>query len=421
MGIQLLLAAVRLCSISTDCLTLPGPMSSGTNHHRMTNNVLKLLRFYCTRFPFWISTNLQFIAGQCLRGSNIAPLVLLITVLSGLHPALHSQGNLARLLGLSQAAVDGLALPGNGADGADNGSGSSTKGLDETSLVGRLLELLHGVLALRNHPALGHEPLAGKSKNGVTGDTLEDGAVEGRGDELLLAGLLVLDGGEHVHGTDLGDVLLLAEEPQVLLVTAAGGLELGNDAGSVVGAELLVADTAGPGADGVVGGLKRNGLEAGGVVGANGGGDDVEQGRARRTDAEGLLGTDHRRAQVQRVAPLIRDEVLLEVGELGDELDHGGGLEGGQSDTGGRLVEAGHVLVRAEESDLTALILVSLHALETLESVVEDAGRGVEREVLVGDDLGVEPSRFLVPLDGEHVVCGARSAIAIYHKASQVV
>ena len=331
--------------------------------------------------------------------------MLLITVLPGLHPVLDLHGKLAALLLGLKTAVDELALPADGADRAHDSGGTRAESLNETALVGRFGKLLHRVLALLNLPALRLQPLTSQREDGVTRDALEDGAVEGSGDEGLLTGLLVLESNEEVHGADLGDVLLLAEKPQVLLETAAHGLDLGHDAGRVVGAELLVTDTAGPGAHGVVGRLERDGLEARGVVRADGGGDDVEQSRTGGTDAEGLLRADHGRAKVQRVAALLGDEATVELDQLGDQVDQGGRVESGKGDAGGRLVEARHVLVGAEEADLAGLVLVRLHALETLESVVEDAGGGVEREVLVRLDLGRVPAILFGPFDGEHMVC----------------
>lgn len=261
--------------------------------------------------------------------------MLFIAVLPSLDPTLHAQRDLARLFGVGQAAVHELALPADVAHGAHDGGGAGAEDLEQAALGGGLGEGGHGDLALGDAPALGHEALAGEGEDGVARDALEDGAVERGGDELLLARLGVAQGDEEVHGADLGDVLLGAEEPEVLLEAAAGGLQLGQDAGGVVGAELLVADAAGPGADGVVGGLEGDGLEAGGVVGADGRGDDEEEGRAGGADAEGLLGADQGRAQVERVAALDGDEALLELGEAADEVGEGGRGEGGQGDAGG--------------------------------------------------------------------------------------
>lgn len=56
---------------------------------------------------------------------------------------------------------------------------------------------------------------------------------------------------------------------------ATRGLDLGQYALRVVGAELHVTDAAGPRADILARRFERDCLEAGGVVRADGGGDDV--------------------------------------------------------------------------------------------------------------------------------------------------
>ena len=76
------------------------------------------------------------------------------------------------------------------------------------------------------------------------------------------------------------------------MIAAFRCFELRDDAGGVVGAEFAVADAAGPGAHGRGGRGERDGFEAGGVVWAHGGGDEVEEGGAGRTDAESALGAD---------------------------------------------------------------------------------------------------------------------------------
>ena len=70
-----------------------------------------------------------------------------------------------------------------------------------------------------------------------------------------------------------------------------------------------------------------------------------------------------------------------------------------KSDPGGRFIEAGHVLVRAEEADITSAILVGLHSLEAFEGVVENAGCRVEREILVRGYPRCEPTGGGSPLD----------------------
>lgn len=96
---------------------------------------------------------------------------------------------------------------------------------------------------------------------------------------------------------------------------------------------------------------------------------------------------------------------MIKGDEFRDEVDHGLGFEGGEGDAGGRFVEAGHVFIGAEESDLAGGVLVGFHAFETFEGVVENAGGGVEAEVLVGGYAGGEPALGGGPFDGEHVVC----------------
>ena len=72
----------------------------------------------------------------------------------------------------------------------------------------------------------------------------EDGAVERGGDELLLARLAVAHGDEHVHGADLGDVVLGAVQPEVLHVALGDSVLLRRNGGGVVGAELVCTNAA---------------------------------------------------------------------------------------------------------------------------------------------------------------------------------
>lgn len=100
------------------------------------------------------------------------------------------------------------------------------------------------------------------------------------------------------------------------------------------------------------------------------------------------------------------DEGSLEGHEARNALDHGVGVERGEGDSGGRGVETGHVAVGTEETDVAAGGEVGLHALEAGEGVVEDAGRGVQGEVLVGCDARGGPAGGGGPFDGEHMVWG---------------
>jgi hypothetical protein len=54
---------------------------------------------------------------------------------------------------------------------------------------------------------------------------------------------------EQVHRPDLGQLVVGAEEPEDLLVALLAGLDLRDEAGGVVGAELVAACPAGVGAD----------------------------------------------------------------------------------------------------------------------------------------------------------------------------
>lgn len=231
-----------------------------------------------------------------------APGISLITILDTLNPVLHLSSDLTGLLVSPQTTVNLLTLPSDGTDGGDDSSSTGTEDLDKSTFRGRSINLVHGQFPLRNLPSLGAKVSVGKREHRVTGDTLKNGAVQGSSDQLGNTSLLVLDSDEQVHGADLSHVLLLAEEPEVLLVSAGSSLELRNDARGVVGAELLVANTAGPGTDGVVGGFELDGLEACGVVRADRGGDEEEESGTGGTDAESVLCSDHCWAEVKRIA-----------------------------------------------------------------------------------------------------------------------
>jgi len=100
-----------------------------------------------------------------------------------------------------------------------------------------------------------------------------------------------------------------------------------------------------------------------------------------------------------------RNEAFFELAEALDKFNESITLEVGKRDASGRFVYACHVLVWSKEPDRPARVFVSLHALEALKGVVEDAGRGIEREVLVFRDARWKPSFRCCPFDGKHVVC----------------
>lgn len=88
----------------------------------------------------------------------------------------------------------------------------------------------------------------------------------------------------------------------------------------------------------------------------------------------------------------LRNESAVQSHEFPNELDESVAVESRQSNPLGRLVKSRHVLVWAEQTDLTLLILVSLHTLETLESIMEHASRRVEAKVLVRNDARSVPT-----------------------------
>lgn len=79
----------------------------------------------------------------------------------------------------------------------------------------------------------------------------------------LDAAVGLFENNKEVHGADLSEEFLLADEPEVLAVAHVGGLHLGDNAGSVVGSKLVPSSAAGSGARVVRGGEEGNRLEAG--------------------------------------------------------------------------------------------------------------------------------------------------------------
>lgn len=67
-------------------------------------------------------------------------------------------------------------------------------------------------------------------------------------------------------------------------------------------------------------------------------------------------------------------------------------------------VETLHVHVRAEETGLSILVLVSLHTLKALKGVMKDDGGRVQLKLSILLDLGVAPTLTSLPLDRQHVV-----------------
>ena len=89
---------------------------------------------------------------------------------------------------------------------------------------------------------------------------------------------------------------------------------------------------------------------------------------------------------------LLWDEALVQLYKLANKLDQSIWIECGKCNARRRFVQALHVLVRPEQPDVPALVLVRLHSLKALKRIVEDACSRVETEILVRSDSRWQPS-----------------------------
>src|SRR5690242_14777805 len=102
---------------------------------------------------------------------------------------------------------------------------------------------------------------------------------------------------------------------------------------------------------------------------------------------------------------VLGDKAGILLDELANEVDHGIGVKVRQCNACRGTVQASHVPVRPEQSDVAALVLVRLHALEALERVMEHTCGRVETQVLVRCDTCWQPSFRRCPFEREHVIC----------------
>ena len=283
-------------------------------------------------------------------------------------------------------------------NGGDNGSGTAAEGLLDAALLAGLNNIVDGEALLSD---LDVAELAGEGENRVASNAGENGAVKRSGDDLALA-LLVLPNNQEVHGANLIDHIIGAK-PEDLLEALLGGLALDGNGASIVAAKLEGTRSSGPGA--VVLGVDQelDGLEASGIVGADGGVDDEELNGIRRSNAEGLVVADGGGAEVKRVTLLGGDPALVHLDELLNTVEKVGIVEGGEAEAIHGGLETAHVHLGAEETNLALLANVSLHALEALETVVKAAAlRGEGKVSEIGDEGGT-PSSLLGPVNLEHV------------------
>eukprot|EP00128_Syssomonas_multiformis_P010700 Colp12_sorted_trinity150504_noHs@23157 len=288
--------------------------------------------------------------------------------------------------------------------GADDAGSASSEHLKQPAFRLSFDNVRHGEDALRDLKLI---PLAAQGKNGVSCDTGKDGSVKRSCNKLLLT-LFVDPEDEQVHGADLSNFVILAKEPQNLVAALCSSLLLRENGGRIITATLCLTGTTGPGTAvlGIRKQLDRG--EASSVVRAHRGADDIQKSAVGGTHAKGFLGGDHSGTDVERVTTLVRNPAFLNLEKLVNALQELLLVKGRQGQTSGRVVQAIHVLIRAEHTDLAILVLVGLHTLENFDAIVEHHGGRIEAKLVVGRNGGSGPASFLLPRNLKHVI--AKSA-----------
>lgn len=364
--------------------------------------------------------------------NNNAPLVRLLAVHDAAEPALKHLGVVAALT-VTGRNLDVLVLVVDKTDGSDEEGSARGESLEESALLVRLDDISHGELALDDLDTLQRagglalgEARAGELENGSAGNALQDDALaEGRGDKLDLLGLLVSPDDEEVGRTRLGDVSVLAEEPQNLIETTGTGLALSNERRTIVGTKLGVAESTRPSTNSILSRSKKLKSRSALLLRCvalerrrrsrsserlahiwEQRNDNVQQSLLRALHAERRIGRNHRRADVQEAALAVAGQPLGAVAraERDDHLLQLLGVEVGEGDSLAGAAHALAVLVDAEEAQLVVVAAVEFEAFEALGGVVQDGGGGHDGEGTVGLEFGGGPAGFLVPGGGDHVV-----------------
>lgn len=246
------------------------------------------------------------------------PLMLHIPIVYILNPPLHPRRHIPRLLVGLQPTLHIPPPPIDFPHGTYYRRCPSPKRLHQPPLIRRLRQLPYPVVLLLNQPPLPLPQLLPRQlQHALPHHPLQDRPVQRRRPEHFPPRPLLPHADEEIHRPHLRHNLLFPEQPEVLVVPALRGFELRDNAGGVVRAELAVANTAGPCAHGVGGGGEGNGFETRRVVRSDGGGDQVQEGGAGGSDAEGALGANQGGAEVEGVASRAGDESLLQPHELG--------------------------------------------------------------------------------------------------------
>ncbi len=282
------------------------------------------------------------------------------------------------------------------ADRGDDRGRAAGEDLGQGAVLRVALPLVDGDAALLRPVT----EVTGDGQEGVPGDTLQDGAGEGRGDDLVAVHEV------QVHAAEFLDPLALHRVQVADLGTALGRrLRLGEQGRGVVAAGLGVTHAAGHGTDVVLGDPDGHRLHATGEVGAGRGGDDHEQVLAGGLHAQADLRGEHERPQVEGLLAAVRRHPCLVLPhQRVARLDEGLDRQFGHAEPAGGRLEAGGVLLRTEGGDRPVGLTVGLQALEDLLRVVQDHGRRVEGDRRVRHELAVVPAAALGPLDRHHVV-----------------
>ena len=210
---------------------------------------------------------------------------------------------------------------------------------------------------------------------------------------------------EDVHRAHFLDVLLLhAVQPKDLGIALLVGLVLGQEGGGVVAAGLRHAG-APPHRPDILGFyINLHRFQAGFVVGPGRGGDDNKQVLIPRMHPQDGVGADDEGTDIQGGAVLPGDPVLVNLHQLLYPLDAKLFVNGGDGHPLVGTVEAGKILVRAEQEDVPLLAVIGLHPLKNGLAIVQAEGRRGEGQLPVGDDAGVVPALAGLIVHDEHMV-----------------
>lgn len=252
---------------------------------------------------------------------------------------------------------------------------TSSKALNESTLCSGFGDFIHGVFPLDDLEPLeagssgGGESLTGEFEDGAAGDAVEDEFVgEWGGDKFELVGGLVAPDDKEVGGAGFGDVAFGAEQPEdlveALLLGFVRGEETvsrfvscgssrslcadgrGNSRGSVVGSNLCISPSSGPGTNSLT--FRREELHGLCIERRERRANDVQQRLSWLLDSQSRMGRNRSRSDVKERAWLC--EPLSSVGcdQLVDELDEFLGVKGRECNACGRHQHAGCVQLGTE-------------------------------------------------------------------------